>query len=143
MVILVSGHLNPIETHQKLPVDSSNAKHTRNHVNDAWIMICDYGKKLQTVKLFATISWAMKLGFDCKSFLGGLAMYWNQEKVLNCVGTWKTDFKFSLIFSILIMVFLQQLVREWDLASLHMYMWMQLGQQLGLGSIALMFGDSS
>ena len=73
-----------------------NTNHPQQYVKYAWINIYNYGKKLQTVKLFSTISWAMKLGFDCKSFLGGLAMCLNRSKALNYARTWNSVFKFFL-----------------------------------------------
>ena len=47
----------------------------------------------------------MKLGSDCKSFLGSLAMCLNRSKALNCARTWNSVFKFSLIFLNMVLAF--------------------------------------
>ena len=90
-----SMRFNAINLCQKLPVDSSNTKHTRNHVNDAQIMRFDYGKNKQTVSLFLTVSVALRLGLDCNRFLTLPATYLNHYNALNWLGMWKTVFKFS------------------------------------------------
>ena len=74
MVISVSGHFNAINLCQKLPVDSSNTKHTRNHVNDAQIMRFDYGKNKQTVGVIACVSDVSGLANACYRFSACLGM---------------------------------------------------------------------
>ena len=51
-------------------MSSNNTKQTQNHVNDAWNKQFDSGRKTQTVKLFLMILVALRLGFDCNTFLG-------------------------------------------------------------------------
>ena len=44
MVVSDFGCFNAIDLCQKVPVDSSNTKITKDHMNDAYILSFDYGQ---------------------------------------------------------------------------------------------------
>ena len=75
MVIFVSRRYKEINQYQKLHGSSSDAIHTKNLINNAWILNYDYGKNNQTVWLFLRIPWVLACDFDPYAFLEVLAMY--------------------------------------------------------------------
>ena len=120
-------------------MNSSNTKQTINHIKCLWIMSFDSEKVKQTVGLWMVISWAMKLGFDCKSFLTLPAMYLNHYNALNHVGTCKTVFKFSWFFSILAMAFCNNSHVQYIRVDFCIYNGRELGYNLAKKSMELWF----